>query len=183
MKLSKTSWLAIIIGVFIISLAGLGVVRSNQVREHNNLKETLALTQLKLQTIQLEQFPQRQEELEQQLSQTIAKSESARAVLSQPIGGIIISDLLFDLAEANSVNITEVASSGMADSNLEGVPCSELAIRAAVTGEVGDLVNFITALNNELRTGFVSAMDMNIPESGETPSARIHLVVYTHKGA
>ena len=183
MKISKTSWLVIIIGVFIILLAGLGVIRSNQVQEHNNLKDTLALTQLKLRAIQLEQFSQRQEELEQQLSQAMAESESARSVLSQPIGSIMVSGLLFDLAEANSVNITEVTSAGMSDSNLEGVPCSALSIRAAVRGEVTDLVNFITSLNNELRTGVVSSMEINIPESGEMPSARIQLVVYTHKGA
>jgi hypothetical protein len=183
LKLSKTSWLVIIIGVFIILLAGLGIIRSNQVQEQNNLKDTLGLTQLKLQTIQLEQFPQRQEELEKQLSQTMAESESARSVLSQPIGSIMVSALLFDLAEANSVNITEVSSAGMTDSNLEGVPCLALSFGADVTGEVANLVNFITSLNNELRTGVVSSTEINIPESGGMPSARIQLVVYTHEGA
>jgi len=39
MKLSKTGWLIIIIGVFVIILAGLGTVRSQQVREQDQLNE------------------------------------------------------------------------------------------------------------------------------------------------
>jgi len=182
LKISKTSWLVIIIGIFLILLASLGVVRSQQVREQNDLKEKLALTQLKLQAIQLDPFSQREGELEEQLSQTLAQSETARSILSQPIGCIMVSDLLFDLAEANKVNITEITSSGMADSNLEGVPCLALTLRTGVKGEVADLVNFITTLNNELSTGFVQSMEMTIPESKEQPSAKIQLIVYTHKG-
>ena len=184
MKLSKTGWLVIIIGVFVIILVGLGVVRSQQVHQQNELKERLALAQSRLQGIQLEQLSHRQEELEQELSQTDSQSATAKTILSQPIGSIAISDILFNIAEASSVNITEINSPGLASGELAGVTCSVLPLTARVEGELADLVSYITRLNRDLATGIVNSIEIKIPETtGENkPSASIHLVIYAYQG-
>jgi len=96
LKLSKKSLLIIAVGIFIIALVGLWTVHSQQVNELNQLNKELALVQSKLKGIQPEKSSQRQEELERQLSQTISQSETARVALSQPIGIIAISDIIFD---------------------------------------------------------------------------------------
>jgi hypothetical protein len=184
LKLSKTSWLIIIIGFFIIVLIGLGIVRSQQVHEQNELNEQLALTRSKMQLIQLEQLSHRQGELERQLSETDSKSESAKKILSQPVRSVTISDFLFDIAEANSVNITEINSSGLASEELAGVTCSVLPFTAKVEGELTNLVSYITKLNSNLATGFVKSVEINVPETSSTkkPSANIQLVIYTYQG-
>ena len=184
MKLSKTSWLIIIIGFFVIILVGLGVVRSQQVHQQNELNEQLALAQSKIQVIQLEQLSHRQEELERHLSETDSQSESAKKILSQPIRSITISDLLFNVAEANSVNVTEITSSGLASEELAGVTCSVLPFTARVEGELTNLVSYITMLNSDLATGFVKSVEINVPETSSTkkPSANIQLVIYTYQG-
>ena len=184
MKLSKTSWLIIIIGFFVIILVGLGVVRSQQVHQQNELNEQLALAQSKIQVIQLEQLSHRQGELERHLSETDSQSESAKKILSQPIRSITISDLLFNVAEANSVNVTEITSSGLASEELAGVTCSVLPFTARVEGELTNLVSYITMLNSDLTTGFVKSVEINVPETSSTkkPSANIQLVIYTYQG-
>jgi len=184
LKLSKTSWLIIIIGVFVIVLIGLGIVRSQQVHQQNELNEQLALTRSKIQLIQLEQFSHRQGELELQLSETDSQSESAKKILSQPVRSVTISDFLFDIAEANSVNITEINSSGLASEELAGVTCSVLPFTAKVEGELTNLVSYITKLNNDLTTGFVKSVEISVPEtsSKNKPSANIQLVIYTYQG-
>lgn len=184
MKLSKTSWLVIIIGVFVIILVGLGTVRSQQVNRQNELNEEFASAQSKLQGIQLEQLSHRQEELERQLSQNDSQSDTAKTILSQTIGSIAISDILFRIAEANSVNVTEINSSGLANEELAGVTCSVLPFTARVEGEVTDLVSYIISLNRHLATGIVKSTEISIPEttSSNKPSANIRLFIYTYRG-
>lgn len=183
MKLSKTSWLLITIGIFVIALAGLSVVRSQQVQQQNQLSEELTSAELSLKGIQLEQLSYQREELEKGLSLTTSQFEVARAMLSQPIESIAISSVLFDIAEAHGVELTEINSSGLASDELEGLTSSVLPLTAKIEGDVPNLVSFITGLNGDLTTGVVKSVNISIPEmAGEEASANIQLVVYTYQG-
>ena len=183
MKLSKMSWLMIAVGVFAILLVGLGVVRSQQVSQQNESNEQLALAQSKVQGINLAQLSYRQEELERELSKTDSQSESAKTVLSQQIGSIAISDILFNIAEASDVNIIEINSSGVGSEELAGVTCSVLPLTAKVEGELAALVSYITTLNSNLPTGIVKSVEISIAgTTSNKASANIHLVVYAYRG-
>ena len=184
MKISKTSWLLIAIGVFMITMVSLGAVRYQQVNRQNQLNEELALAEMKLNEVKLEQLSDRQGELEEQLSQTISQLGAARAIFSQPNGSIIASGILFDIAEAYGVEVIEISSPGLTSAELEGIPCSVLTLTVRVEGDVPALVTFITKLNGYLRTGVVQSVAISIPEmtSGEKSSANIRLVVYTYQG-
>lgn len=184
MKISKTSWLLIAIGVFIIAMVGLGAVRYQQVNQQNQLSEELALAEMKLNGFQLEQLSDRQGELEEQLSQTISQLEAAKAMLSQPNGSIVTSGILFDIAEAYGVEVTEISSSGPTNGELEGIACSVLPLTARVEGDVPALINFITRLNSDLTTGVVKSAEISIPETTdeEESSANIQLVIYNYQG-
>jgi len=184
LKLSKTSWLLLTIGIFIITFAGLGIVRYQQIQEENQLGKELTLTETELNGFQLEQLSYQQAELEKQLSQATSQFETTKAMLSQPTGSIYTSGVLFDTAEAYGVEVTELGSSSLASGELEGVPCSVLSLTARVEGDVSDLIGFITELNNNLATGVVQSVEISIPEttSEEEPSANIQLVIYTYRG-
>jgi len=169
----------IAVGVFLIALVSLWMVYSQQAGVKNQLKEELALVNTRLGSIQIEQLSTQQGELEQKLDETIRESESARETLSQPMNGIIISDVLFQTAQANSVNITEINSPGMSGEELAGVPCLSLPLTTTIEGELPNLVAFITQLNSDLDTGYISSLDLNIKEPKSFAS--IKLVVYTHK--
>ena len=184
MKLSKTSWLFIGIGIFIIVLVGLGIVRSKQVSQLDELNEELALAQSRLKAIQLEGLSHRQQELEQRLSQSTSQPETAKARLSQPMGGIAISDTLFDIADANSVNITELSSSGLASEELGGVICTVRPVSARIEGDLTNLASFITELNDDLKTGVIKSVDVTVPDvtDGQQPTANIQLAFYTYQG-
>ena len=183
MKLGKKSWLSVAIGFFLIASISMGVAYYPHASERKHLKEDLASVYSRLNSIQFERTADRQHELEEQLSVIIAQSEVARETLSQPMNSIIISDILFSTAEANSVNITEVSSSGMTSEELSGVPCLALPLTASVEGDLANLVAFITQLNGDLATGFVSSLDMSItdPAGNQKPSVNIQMVIYTHR--
>ncbi len=184
MKLSRTSWLLITIGVIIIPLVSLSLLHSQQLKEQNQLSDALALAQLKLNGFQLEQLSGQQGELEEKLSQTTSQLEAARYMLSQPNGGIVTSNILFDIAEAHGVAVTEISSPGLTIDELNGILCSVLPLTARVEGEVPALVSFVTDLSNELTTSIVESLEIIIPEatSGDNSSVNIQLVIYSYQG-
>jgi hypothetical protein len=170
-------------GIFIIAIIGLGVIRSQQVNQQNQLNEKLTATELKLNGFQIEQLSHQQEELEEQLNQTLAQSETARNILSQPTGSIATSSLMFDIAEANNVEITEINSSGLTSGELAGIACSSLPVTASVAGNVTDLVNFVARLNGDLENGVINSVEISVPEAAdEEASASIQLVIYAYQG-
>jgi len=184
LKLSKTSWLFLAIGIFIIALVGLGAVRSNQVARQNQLDQELTQAQLRLKGFQIEQLSQRKRELERQLNQTLAKFEADRAVLSPPIDSIAISRTLFDIATTHHAEIVEINSPGLASVNLEGVRSSALAVNVRVKGDLPALVDFVADVNNSFKTGVFKSIEINVPEatSGEKASANIQLYLYAYQG-
>ncbi len=183
MKLSKTSWLVLTVGVAIIIFASLGVVRLQQLNEQNRLNEQLSLTEQRLDRLQVEQLSSQKEELERRLSQTMSQLEAAKASLSQPIESITVSDTLFDIAEACGVEITEFSSSELASSDLEGITCSVLPLTVTVEGDAPNLINFISKLNDDFLTGAIHSININVSEDTgeERSSANIRLLVYNYR--
>ena len=183
MKLSKTSWLLLISGVFILVFASLGAIYYQQFHQQNRLNEELTLAQLRLNGFKLEQLAH-QQELEKRLTQTISQCETAKAILSQSNRSIATSETLFYTATAYGVAVTEISSSGLASENLEGITCSILPLTARVEGDVSDLVSFIIKLNYKLTTGTVKSVEISIPEttSEEKTTANIQMVIYTYQG-
>ncbi len=147
------------------------------------VNEELASTQSRLSLVKLEKLSSRQTELEGQLSQATSQFEAVKAMLSQPIGSIAVTSILFNVARANGVEVTKMTSSGLASDSLEGVTCSVISLSAKVEGDVPNLVNFVTKLNSLFTTGVVKSITITIPEtaSEEKASADIQLVVYTYQ--
>ena len=184
MKISRKTWLIVAIGILVIALASLGMLRSQQVSEQNQLNEQLILAQSRLSGVNLEELSSQQAEQEEQLSQATSQFEVLKTVLSQPAGSMTVTDILFDIARVHGVEVTEMTSSGLTDGSLEGVPCLVIPVAVRVEGDVPNLVSFVVELNSFLTTGVVESVTITIPErgSGEKISADIQLVAYTHQG-
>jgi hypothetical protein len=180
LKLSKKSWLIIAIGIFVIAFAGLWLVYSEQLAKKGKLERELNAAQVKLNAINIEQLERRQSDLAQQLDQTLASSRDAREVLSQPMESLTVSTILFDIAEANGVNIKEINSSGTSKEDVYGVNCQTLPITAQVEGELTNLVAFVTQLNNDMATGVVKSVEITIT-GAEKATASMQMVIYSQK--
>lgn len=184
MKLSKTSWLVITIGIFVIFFAGLGVVRFQQVHEQNQLLGEITLAEQELDGFHREQLSSQEIELERQLDQATSQSEAVKAIFSQPIKSVAASSILFDMAEAYNLEVTEMSSLGPASDSLDGIDCSVISLTARVEGDVTNLVSFIIKLNSQLVTDVIRSITITFPEmdSGEMASVDIHMVFYTYQG-
>ena len=185
MKLSKKSWMFISIGLFLIGMVGLWMIYSEQSAVEKQLEEELALVNSKVDSIELEQLAQKPGELEQQLDKTLAQSQTARETLSQPMNSIIMSDILFNTAEANSVNIDAISSSAANKVDLDGVPCLALPVTVSVKGGLHQLVDFVTELNGKYPIAEVNTFNVQIPYTAgnTTLSASINMIIYSYEGS
>ncbi len=183
MKIGKKSWLTIALGFLIIAAAGLSLVYFQHLQEREQLKEDLGSTRSRLNSVSLEALTQRQNVLEEDFNRARTLYEAEEVKLVQSVENIVLSDVLYTVAGANSVNITEMHSSDIFREEVEGVSCLALALDAKANGNVDNLIAFITQLNVDLATAVVKSVSMDIPpsDSSAIPSASIKLVIYTYR--
>ncbi|MFC2035968.1 hypothetical protein ACFLUJ_07620 [Chloroflexota bacterium] len=184
MKIIKKVWLIIAIGICIIVGISLGVVYFQQMGEQNELDEQLTLLQIRLSGVQLEQISSQQAELEEQLIQASSQLETDRVMLSQSVGSVTVTSVLFDLAKAYDVKVTKVTSPGPITENLEGITYSVIPLTAEVTGGVSNLVSFVTSINSYFATGIVKSVTINVLGTtiSDNTTANVELAFYAHEG-
>jgi len=187
MKLGKTSWLILAIGIFVVALASLGIAYGGQIKGQDQLNQELSQTQLILAKYSPEELSFQQRELENQLAQLESENIDIKARLSQSIESIKVADALFKVAEANDVEITEANLESPTNIGMEGITFRALPIMLTVEGEVPDLILFAFGLNQEFPSGVVKSLKISIPEvtegeETEKPSANIQLFIYTYEG-
>jgi hypothetical protein len=184
LKLSKTSWLILSVGIFIVILVALGLTRSQQLREQSRLNEELNIAEMRLNNLQVKYLSEQQDELQKKLDESTVKLASAKDKLRQTIESIDVTDKFFAIAKSCSANVTSISSSGIKGEKLGGISCSEISVNAVVTGEVSNLINFIIKLNTDFASGVVKSAQLSIPKAADEdkPTANIMMVVYTYEG-
>lgn len=184
MRLSKTSWWILTVGIFVIFLAGLGVVRFQQFQQQNDLLWEITVAEHELNGFQPGQLSAQKADLEMQLDQATSQFEAVKAIFSQPVRSVAASGILFDIAEAHELEISDMSSLSSDSNSLYGIDCSVTSLTARVEGDVDNLVSFIIDLNSQLVTDTTRSVTITFPEtgSGEKASADINMVIYTYQG-
>ena len=167
MKLSKTSWIIITVGIIIIAFGGLGIARHQQVLEQTQLRDELSVTATRLQKIQIKPLQSQHSELQEQFDQTLLQLETAKDELRQPIESIDVTDAIFEIAEACDMEITRFSSSALSDDKLDGISYSVIKLTIAVDGDVPNFISFVTKLNNDFGTGIANSVQMGIEDAPE----------------
>ena len=167
MKLSKTSWIIITVGIIIIAFGGLGIARHQQVLEQTQLRDELSVTATRLQKIQIKPLQSQHSELQEQFDQTLLQLETAKDELRQPIESIDVTDAIFEIAEACDMEITRFSSSALSDDKLDGISYSVIKLTITVEGDVPNFISFVIKLNNDFGTGIASSVQMGITGASE----------------
>jgi len=184
LKLTKTSWLILSVGIFIVVVAGLGLTRSQQFQEKDQLDEELSISEKRLNKFQVKDLREQQEELQERLDESTIQLMAVKDSLRQPVESIDVTDEFFAIAYDCGVEVMSISSSGIKSEKLEDIVCSVISLNARVTGEVSNLITFVIKLNNDFTTGIVESAQLSIPETvyeGKA-SASIQMVVYAYEG-
>jgi hypothetical protein len=162
-KLSKTSWLILSGGVFIVMLAGLGVTRSQQLQEQSRMNEELSLYQTRLDKIDVTDLRRQSGDLKQQIDEGRTQLEEAKARLRQTVVSVDVTDELFKIAGFSGVTVMTLTTSTISSKELEGIGLSMISLSVQAKGDLDKIVDFVVNLNNDYATGYVKSAQITVP--------------------
>lgn len=183
LKISKTSLKILLIGIFVVAIAGLGLTRSQQIRAQNQVGDDLTVAQTRLDKLQVKDLNQQVEDLQARLDQSKAQLGIAKDKLRQTVESTDVTDKFFQMAKSGNVAVMSISSAGKKSEKQEGINTMDITLDAVVTGAVPDLINFVIKLNTDFTTGIVEQARISIPEGdAEIPTLKILMVIYSYKG-
>jgi hypothetical protein len=183
-KLSKTSWLILAAGVFVVVLVGLGLTRSQQMRQQTELNQAMDITETRLEKLEVKSLQRQEAELQQQLDENVIDLEEVKDRLRQTVVSVDVVDELFKIAKYSNVELMVLRTSTISDESLGSIYCMSTKVSGSVTGNTTDILNFIINLNNGLSTGVVQTVGVSIPDEsdGGGSSASLSVIVYSYEG-
>jgi DNA-binding Xre family transcriptional regulator len=190
LKLSKTSWLILSAGVFLVALAGLGLTRSQQLHEQTRLDDEVGMSEKRLATLQTAQLSQNLENLRVKVEEGEAQLKEAQARLRQTVVSVDITDEFFKIAEYCSVNVTNLSTTTISQTKYENITLSTISLTANVIGKKQNIINFVIGLNNDYVTGNVQSTQITFHETylddgteeSEEDSATVGMIIYSYEG-
>jgi hypothetical protein len=178
-NLSKTSWIILSAGVFIVVLAGLGVTFSQQMKKSSQLDEELEVTEMRLEKYNIDELQQQENELIAILAASSAQYDTGKTQLQQNIESIEVTDKCYLIASLSNVIVRDIGTTEIKESAFSGINCDKITVSVSVRGELPDMVNFINNLNQSFTTGYIDTAQIML---GETQYASVQLVVYSYRG-
>lgn len=178
-NLSKTSWIILSVGVFIVILAGLGVTYSQQLKENSAANNELGITEMRLEQFNIEEL-QRQEIDALAIHDTVSSQyDSGKVKLQQPIESINVTDRCYYIASLSNVVITNIGTTEVSPEEFINLDCNKISINIIAQGELSDMVNYIININEGFSTGYIESVQTVMVDD---PYTSIQMVVYSYRG-
>jgi hypothetical protein len=172
-KLSKTTWVALIIGVIAIAVITLGWTFSQENSQNRQLEADLSLAKQKLAGIKLDDLNTQKAQLIEQMVQINAQTENTKTKLSSSKDSIEATDMILANAKNHKVEVVDISSSGLSGDSLSGIKAEKLSIDVQVEGNAQNIANFTISLSQIFPTALVTTVQMDklsIPEPTPTPT-------------
>jgi hypothetical protein len=184
LKLSKTSWLILAAGIFVVVMAGLGITHSQQLSEQGKLDDELTIVQASLSNLHIEELQLEMDDLQQTSEEAQLQLDEAVQLLDQTIVSVEVTDELFSIAEYCGVLIINLNTSSIVPNTYEGIGFSAISLNATLEGDTPNLINFVESLNNNFTTGLIKSVQIDVPPSDTDgiSSTNIQMTIYSYKG-
>jgi len=199
MKLSKTAWLILGIGIFVIAFGGLCLVYFRQGSEREQLNDSLLVAQATLPKVvsekedwerQLAQWESQLAQLESELAQAKLLLAESKMSFPKAVESIEYGEKLFKIADDCDLELTKLTSLEPADINVEpadenvepgdkeseDITYSVTSFVVDVNGEVANMLDFINtiATSKAFTTATVELVDIEVPQPlSEEEKARL----------
>ena len=180
MKLSKKAWLIVGIGIFVIAFGSLYMVYYRQMREQEQLNDSISMAQANLVKVVSEKerwegtLPQSHSEidrLEDDLTKATSSLDMAKLGFPESIESIEYGDDLCKIARDCNLEMTNLTSSEPTDEEVETITYSSASFVVDVKGEVDDILDFTDIIRSDYYFDFelpwsasVDLIDINTPE-------------------
>lgn len=195
-NLSKTAWIVLGAGIFVIAFAALYLLYYQQGREQGGLENSLAQAQTNIVKVSAEkadwqsQLSQLEGELAQlntRLAEAKAQLVSGKGALPSSVQSIEYDETLFALAEGWGLEMATLGASAPDREDIEGIIFTTTGFTVNVKGQVDDILAFIGDIigHQDFASAAVESVSITVPPAVEgeypVPSASIKLVVYGYQ--
>ena len=172
MKVSKLSWLFLIIGVVVIAALSLGMTHSSQSTEQKQLQSQLTDARNKIAALDNSALLAKQAQLNQDMAKYNAQIDSTRGKLTSDWDSISAVKAALDLASYHNLAVGSISSSQVGEEQLGGAPCQTLALDFQVYGDILNIRDFVIGLSETFPTALVKSDQVdNAPPSATAPAA------------
>ncbi len=176
MKLSKTTWIALIIGVIAIAVITLGWTYSQENAQQRQLDTDLASAKQKLAGLKLDDLNTQKAQITDQMAQVNTETEDIEAKLSSSKDSIDATDMILENAKNHNLEVVDISSSGLSSDSLTGIDTETLSIDVQVEGNMQNIANFTSSLSEVFPTAVVATVQMDrlsTPEETPTPTPTV----------
>jgi hypothetical protein len=186
MKLSKVTWIFLIVGILIIVGASLGMTHSRQSEQQNQLEQQVAGAKQKLSLIDNSAILAEQDQLQKDQSSYLSQLKSVGLKLRSDDDSISATEELLNAAPGFHVQVITLDSPGLSSENLVSTACDILSLNIQVDGQLADVNSYINNLSQIFPTGMVKSVQLSATQEQESTqaaaSAKVSLVIYEYKG-
>jgi hypothetical protein len=206
LKFSKSTWILLVLGVAVIGAILVGMVRSQQTQQQQDLEKKLTEAQQMLAQIKVEDLVTKKDQLTQEKALFTAQVADAKAKLTAPIDNISATDEILKSAHEFDIRIANINSNGKSNNTMAGNKFSTLSFSIQVEGSIDSVAGFVSNLKTLFPTCVIDTYQLNIstptptptstpedtPEVSSTPAltsslptntaANINIVIYDYKG-
>jgi hypothetical protein len=162
-KISKTTWICLIAGIFIIAGITLGMSRSQQTDRQQKLQEKLTQANLKLSQIKVDELIDQREALASQVSSYETQTAATLELLNYSGDSIDTTAEILAEGQKEGVDIDEIVSPGVSSQKLDGANCEVLQLNIQVSGSIPNISSFISGLSKTFPTSVIKSVQLEIP--------------------
>jgi len=168
-KISKTTWLVLGIGIFVILMAMLIMNYRNQTAEQAGLNRQITSIKQQITKIPVAELTAKQTLLNKQLAENNTGIQAIKTSLTQPPHAGNVVSTLYSLAKVCNIEIEDIKSAGISSQKLEKISFSSLPLTVAVKGSVSDILAFTEKITSEYSTCIVNPVGIDIPVPPPVP--------------
>lgn len=182
MKFSKSVWIFLAIGTFLLAAVFLVWTYREQADQQQQMALSFSQAQKTLAGIKTDDLIAKKTSLTQQIAMFSSQIDDTKIKLSFSKDSLDVTDSILSDAKNYFIDITDIGSSGKSTDNLFGIKCETLSFSIKMNGNLHYLSQFASSLSQVFPTSEIKSININGKEgSGDNYSASINLVIYNYK--
>ncbi len=180
MKISRKVWLILGAVIFVIALVSLVRIYTQQVKEQDQLRTSLAAQQALLHQLTIQESDQ-----QNKLNAAESLLEASRVKFPESVESIEYGEDLFNIADDCNVELTQLSPSMPTARTAGAVTYSVFSFSMVVQGDVNNILDFINALRTgdgfrQAWSAEVNSVSIDFGDTGAV--AAISVDIYSYKG-